>query len=47
MGVPPTAKTIEVGSTNFSKLSAGQIVKEHGESDMLGWLQQVAAVPPA
>jgi steroid delta-isomerase-like uncharacterized protein len=42
-GVPPTGKTIVVQSMAFYHLSAGQLVEEHGQADMLGLLQQIGA----
>jgi steroid delta-isomerase-like uncharacterized protein len=42
-GVPPTGKTIVVQSMAFYRLSAGQLVEEHGQADMLGLLQQIGA----
>ena len=46
-GVPPTGKSIKVQAVNFYRLSGGRIVEEHGLSDMLELLQQIAAVPTA
>lgn len=43
-GVPPTGKTITVQAMNIYCLFRGQIVKEHGQPDLLGLLQQIGAV---
>jgi steroid delta-isomerase-like uncharacterized protein len=45
--VPPTGKTIAAQAMNIYRLSDGQFVEEHGQPDMLGLLQQIAAVPAA
>src|SRR6266481_404127 len=38
-------KKIEVGATNFYRLSGGQLVEEHGQPDLLGLLQKTGAIP--
>ncbi len=46
MGIPPTGKTIMTsGITVFRFNDAGRIVEEWSESDMVGMLQQVGAMP--
>jgi steroid delta-isomerase-like uncharacterized protein len=45
MGVPPSGKEITVQAMNIYHLSDGKFVKEHGQPDMLGLLQQIGAVP--
>src|SRR6476660_1361067 len=44
-GVPPTGKPIEVQAMNFYRLSGGQFVEEHGQPDLLRFLQPIGAVP--
>ncbi len=44
-GVPPTGRTIEVPAINFYYLANGKIIREFGQPDMLGLLQQIGAVP--
>jgi predicted ester cyclase len=44
-GVPPTGKSIEVQAMNFYRFSAGQIVEERGQPDLLGLMQQIGAIP--
>ena len=40
-------KTIAVQAMKFYRLSGGQFVEEHGQSDMLALLKQIGAVPTA
>jgi steroid delta-isomerase-like uncharacterized protein len=44
-GIPPTAKTISVRALNFYQFTDGQIVRELGQPDLLGILQQIGAAP--
>ncbi|MGY3034205.1 steroid delta-isomerase-like uncharacterized protein [Bradyrhizobium sp. USDA 4354] len=44
-GVPPTGKKIAVQAMNFYRWSHGQIVRERGQPDLLGLLQQIGAAP--
>jgi predicted ester cyclase len=44
-GMPPTAKAISVQALNIYRLSAGKIVSEVGQPDLLGLLQQIGALP--
>jgi steroid delta-isomerase-like uncharacterized protein len=45
-GVPPTGRAIAVQAMNLYRISAGQIIEEYGQPDMLGLLQQIGAAPP-
>ena len=45
MGVPPTGRTIAVQALNIYHLSNGQIVREYGQPDMMGVMQQIGALP--
>lgn len=42
-GFPATNKKIQVQAMNFYKFSEGKIVKEYGQPDLLGLLQQIGA----
>ena len=44
-GIPPTGKTITTSGITVFRLENGKIVKEWSESDMLGMLQQLGAIP--
>lgn len=44
-GTPPTGKTISVRALNFYQLTDGQVVREQGQPDLLGILQQIGAAP--
>jgi len=45
MGMPPTNRTIEIGSINFLRCADGQIVEQWIDYDGLGMLQQLGAIP--
>ena len=45
MGTPPTGKTVRTTGITIFRLEDGKIVEEWSESDMLGMLQQVGALP--
>jgi steroid delta-isomerase-like uncharacterized protein len=44
-GIPPTGKTVTTSGITVFRLRDGKIVEEWSESDMLGMLQQVGALP--
>ena len=44
-GIPLTGKSISVRALNFYQLADGQIVRELGQPDLLGILQQIGAAP--
>ena len=44
-GVPPTGRPITVQAMNLYRISAGQIIEEYGQPDLLGLLQQIGAAP--
>jgi steroid delta-isomerase-like uncharacterized protein len=46
LGIPPTGRTIAVQALNIYHLSDGHIVKEYGQPDMMGLMQQIGALPP-
>lgn len=43
-GIPPTGKEIKVNAMNFYYFLDGKIVKEYGQPDIFGLLQQIGAV---
>ena len=45
--VPPTGKTIQVGAVDVARFEGDKIVEQWGQTDLLGLLQQIGAVPPA
>ncbi|HEY3542552.1 MAG TPA: ester cyclase [Gaiellaceae bacterium] len=45
MGTPPSGKTVRTTGITIFRLADGKIVEEWSESDMLGMLQQVGALP--
>jgi predicted ester cyclase len=45
LGIPPTGRTIAVQALNIYHLSDGQILKEYGQPDMMGLMQQIGALP--
>jgi steroid delta-isomerase-like uncharacterized protein len=44
-GIPPTGKQASSSGITIFRIADGQIVEEWSESDMLGLLQQVGAIP--
>jgi steroid delta-isomerase-like uncharacterized protein len=44
-GIPPTGKTVTTSGITVFRLEDGKIVEEWSESDMLGMLQQLGAIP--
>jgi steroid delta-isomerase-like uncharacterized protein len=45
LGIPPTGKKINVSGISIFRLANGQIVEHWGEEDVLGWMQQLGAIP--
>jgi SnoaL-like polyketide cyclase len=43
-GIPASGKTISVQAMNFYYLANGKIIKERGQPDLLGVMQQIGAV---
>jgi predicted ester cyclase len=43
--IPASGKTISVQAMNFYYLADGKIIKERGQPDLLGVMQQIGAVP--
>lgn len=44
-GVPATGRRIAVQATGFYSVVNGKIVGEHGQTDLLGLMQQIGAAP--
>ncbi|MEN3284396.1 MAG: hypothetical protein V7607_5536 [Solirubrobacteraceae bacterium] len=47
MGISPTGRTITLPGINIFRLQDGKIVERWGKLDMLGFMQQLGAVPTA
>lgn len=45
MGIPPTGEQFEMSETHIERIRDGKIVFHSGNTDMLGLMQQVGAVP--
>lgn len=45
MRVPPTGKQIVVGAVDVARFEDGKVVEQWGQTDMLGLLQQLGAIP--
>ena len=45
MRVPPTGKQIVVGAVDVARFEDGKVVEQWGQTDLLGWLQQLGAIP--
>jgi steroid delta-isomerase-like uncharacterized protein len=45
MGIPPTGNTVTVTEMHISRIADGKIVERWGQSDMLGMMQQLGAIP--
>jgi steroid delta-isomerase-like uncharacterized protein len=45
MGIPPTGQTIEVEGMNFYRLKDGRVTDVWAQSDALGMMQQLGAIP--
>jgi steroid delta-isomerase-like uncharacterized protein len=45
MGVAPTGKQVTITGISILRIVGGKIVEEWGESDMLGFMQQLGVVP--
>lgn len=45
MGIPPTGKSIQVSGMTILRFVGGKCVERWNQTDMLGWLQQLGAIP--
>ena len=46
LGIEPTGNQISVQALNFYHFAGGQIVKEQGQPDLFGLIQQIGAAMP-
>ena len=46
MGISPTGNSVTVTEMHVSRIAEGKIVERWGQTDMLGMMQQLGAVPP-
>lgn len=46
-GIPPTGKEISIDGTDFLTIADGKIVEEWLNSDIMGLMQQIEAIPSA
>lgn len=44
MGIPPTQKSVEFGSTNFFRFEQGKIAEQWAITDMLGMMRQLGVI---
>jgi len=45
MGIPPTGKSIQISGMTILRFEGGRCVERWNQADMLGWLQQLGAIP--
>lgn len=45
MRIPPTGKQIAVGAVDVARFEDGKVVEQWGQTDLLGLLQQLGAIP--
>lgn len=45
MGIPPTGKGVKVSGITILRFSDGKCIERWNQVDMLGWLQQLGAIP--
>jgi steroid delta-isomerase-like uncharacterized protein len=46
LGIPPNGKVIEIAGISVHRLAAGKLVEHWAQADLLGFLQQLGAIPP-
>lgn len=46
MGIPPTGKRVRVALIDINHIENGRLVERWGETDMLGMMRQLGAIPP-
>ena len=44
-GIPPTGKQVSIGGMDFLTIVDGKITEEWVSVDMMGWMQQLGAIP--
>ena len=47
MHMPPTGNTIQVGAVDIARFEGGRIMEQWGQTDLLGLMQQIGAIPPS
>ncbi|MCK6627049.1 MAG: ester cyclase [Anaerolineae bacterium] len=45
MGIPPTGKGVKVSGITILRFSDGKCIERWNQADMMGWLQQLGAIP--
>lgn len=45
MGVPPTGKSVSFGVIDIMRIAGGKFVEHWGQSDSMGLMQQLGAIP--
>ena len=45
MGVPPTGKSVSFGVMDIVRVAEGKCVEHWGETDFMGLMQQLGAIP--
>jgi len=46
LGLPPNGKVIEIAGISVHRLAGGKLVEHWAQADLLGFLQQLGAIPP-
>jgi steroid delta-isomerase-like uncharacterized protein len=46
LGLPPNGKVIEIAGISVHRLAEGKLVEHWAQADLLGFLQQLGAIPP-
>jgi steroid delta-isomerase-like uncharacterized protein len=46
LGLPPNGKVIEIAGISVHRLAGGKLVEHWAQADLLGFLQQLGALPP-
>ena len=46
LGIPPNGKVIEIAGISVHRLVGGKLVEHWAQADLLGFLQQLGALPP-
>jgi steroid delta-isomerase-like uncharacterized protein len=47
LGVRPTGNVMQVGAVDIARFEGGKIVEQWGQTDLLGLMRQIGAIPPA
>jgi predicted ester cyclase len=46
LGLPPNGKVIEIAGISVHRVVGGKLVEHWAQADLLGFLQQLGALPP-